>query len=89
MSCSSRSRYLDPTMAEADIVIDARGLRCPEPVLRLRATLREAAPGTRVRLLATDPLAPVDVEAYCLRASHRLLDSRERDGAFEFWIERG
>lgn len=48
---------------DGDVVIDARGLRCPMPVLRLANVLSEHAPGTLVRLLATDPAARVDVPA--------------------------
>ena len=46
------------------IVIDARGLRCPLPVLRLAAAARDAAPGTRFDLLADDPAAATDVPAF-------------------------
>jgi tRNA 2-thiouridine synthesizing protein A len=69
--------------------VDARGLSCPEPVLMLRAALRAAPAGARVRLRATDPLAGVDVKAYCLRNGHALVAERERGGEWEFVIERG
>ncbi|HIC66607.1 MAG TPA: sulfurtransferase TusA family protein, partial [Paracoccus sp.] len=36
-------------------VIDARGLLCPLPVLRLRKVLLDRPAGTRLRLVATDP----------------------------------
>lgn len=80
---------------EAPIVVDARGLHCPQPVLQARATLRALMPGTRVMLLATDPLASVDVRAFCLRAGHRFI-AEERviaeDGAgdhLRFTLARG
>ena len=41
--------------------LDARGLLCPLPVLRLRKFLSNAAPGTRVALIATDAMAAIDV----------------------------
>ena len=37
--------------------IDARGLRCPLPVLRLAAAARDAAPGRRFDLIADDAAA--------------------------------
>lgn len=70
------------------IELDARGTRCPEPVLKLRAALREAPTGTRVRLRADDPLAGVDVAAYCLRSGNALVDEREAAGEWEFVVER-
>ena len=44
--------------------VDARGLRCPLPVLQLAAALREEPPGSLVLLLATDPATKVDVPAF-------------------------
>ncbi|HRG16546.1 MAG TPA: sulfurtransferase TusA family protein [Pseudomonadota bacterium] len=77
------------------IIVDARGLHCPQPVLQARATLRGLTPGVRILLLATDPLASVDVRAFCLRAGHRFI-AEERviaeDGAgdhLRFTLARG
>jgi tRNA 2-thiouridine synthesizing protein A len=47
------------------IEVDARGLRCPLPVIRLAAAARDAAAGTVVTVLATDPAARHDVPAWC------------------------
>lgn len=47
----------------AEVLVDARGARCPIPVLRLARTVSQEPPGTLVRLLATDPAARVDVPA--------------------------
>jgi tRNA 2-thiouridine synthesizing protein A len=69
--------------------IDARGLACPHPVLLARAALRAQPPGARVELLATDPMASVDVAAFCLRAGHRLVRETVGDGVWRFLIERG
>lgn len=44
--------------------IDARGLRCPLPGLRLARAVREAGPGL-YRLLADDPVARQDIPALC------------------------
>jgi tRNA 2-thiouridine synthesizing protein A len=44
-----------------EILVDARGHRCPVPTLRLRRAMEAAGPGARVRLLADDPLARIDV----------------------------
>lgn len=71
-------------------VIDARGLLCPLPVLRLRKVLLAQPEGARVRLIATDSMAQVDVPHYCGVAGHVMVALRELgDGAFEFTVERG
>lgn len=70
--------------------IDARGLLCPLPVLRLRKALQAAAPGARVRLIASDPAAVVDVPHFCEAAGHVMVQMRALpDGAREFTVERG
>ena len=68
--------------------IDARGLACPQPVLLLREAVRELERGARVALLATDPLAPVDVAAWCLRAGHALVAQSESGGVYRFVVQR-
>lgn len=75
--------------AEGFEVVDARGQSCPHPVLAARAALAGRAAGSRIVLLATDPLSPVDVAAWCARGGRRLLaESREGD-TFRFVIEQG
>lgn len=72
------------------LLVDARGLLCPLPVLRLRKALLDQPAGTRVRLLATDAMAAVDVPHFCDGAGHALVGRRElEDGVIEFTVERG
>lgn len=53
--------------------IDARGLLCPLPVLKLRKRLGPLAAGVCVELLADDPAAAVDVPHYCAESGHALV----------------
>ena len=76
-------------MTEAP-VIDARGLLCPLPVLRLRKVLLEQPDGTQVRLWATDDMTLVDVPHFCEGSGHRLVGQRDIGcGVHEFTVERG
>ncbi|MBK4214480.1 sulfurtransferase TusA family protein [Paracoccus caeni] len=76
-------------MAEAAL-IDARGLLCPLPVLRLRKVLLGLPPGAQVRMVATDAMALVDVPHFCEGAGHVMIAVVETgDGAHEFTVERG
>ncbi|MGL4313422.1 MAG: sulfurtransferase TusA family protein [Sphingomonas sp.] len=63
--------------------IDARGLRCPWPAIRLARALREGA--TEVEILADDPAAPAELAAVAAHAGASLA-SMERDGARWFVI---
>jgi tRNA 2-thiouridine synthesizing protein A len=72
-----------------DAEVDAAGLLCPLPVLRARKRLAGMAPGTVLRLIATDPAAIVDVPHFCAEAGHDLISVAEEDGAQVYLIRRG
>ncbi|MDG1692035.1 MAG: sulfurtransferase TusA family protein [Alphaproteobacteria bacterium] len=61
--------------------IDATGLSCPMPVLRLQKALRGLPPKARVTLLATDPMAKIDVPHFLSENGHALLAHRTQDKA--------
>ncbi|MEM9754601.1 MAG: sulfurtransferase TusA family protein [Pseudomonadota bacterium] len=74
---------------DVDLEIDARGLLCPLPVLRLRKRMAPLASGQTARLWATDPAAHVDVPHFCAEAGHDLV-AEERDGdATGFVVRKG
>ena len=71
-------------------IIDARGLLCPLPVLRLRKALLDLAPGQQVTLLATDAMAMVDVPHFCEQAGHAMIEAHViDDGVHEFVVVKG
>lgn len=70
--------------------IDARGLLCPLPVLRLRKVLNGLRPGAEVTLLATDPAAIIDVPHFCNQSGHDLISTGpQQDGATGYRVRRG
>jgi tRNA 2-thiouridine synthesizing protein A len=54
------------------IEVDARGLRCPLPVIRLAEAAQNAPGDTLVVVLADDPAARYDVPAWCRMRHHEL-----------------
>ena len=68
--------------------LDARGLRCPLPVLRLEATLREASPGERVIVLADDPIAVLDLPNAAREGGHPCERLPDEGGACVFAVTR-
>lgn len=60
-------------MVEFDIEVDASGLNCPLPLLRLKKALMEVDSGKVVKLIATDPAAHLDVGVYAEQAGHNIL----------------
>ncbi|MDO9076099.1 MAG: sulfurtransferase TusA family protein [Brevundimonas sp.] len=62
------------------MIVDARGHRCPTPSLKLQKAMREAAPGARLTLLATDPMARIDVPHLMAGLGGAVISIREADG---------
>lgn len=75
-------------MTPAEILIDARGHRCPVPTLRLRRALEAAPDGARLRLLADDPMARIDVPHFVAGVSAMVLESAESAGVLTFLIAK-
>ncbi len=69
--------------------VDARGLTCPEPLLRAKSALARLPPAAGIVVLADDPLAAVDLAVFCERAGHRLVGSEEAsDGVTRYRIRK-
>ena len=60
-----------------DIEIDATGLLCPLPVLKLRKRLISMESGSIIKILADDPAAILDISHFCNENNHFLLNTRE------------
>ncbi|MGB0497214.1 MAG: sulfurtransferase TusA family protein [Rubricella sp.] len=69
--------------------IDARGLICPLPVLRLRKRLQAHGPGAVVRIMTTDPVAVVDIPHFCAEEGHEILSREDREGEHGWTIRKG
>ena len=74
-------------MAEPTI-LDAKGLRCPLPVLKARKTLKDLPAGSMLRVLATDPGAVKDFEAFCKTTGHRLVSASQAGDVLTFDIQK-
>ncbi|KQN72820.1 hypothetical protein ASE94_10120 [Devosia sp. Leaf64] len=66
-------------MRTEDALIDARGLRCPLPVLKLEKRIESLAGGAALTVLATDPMAEIDIPLYCRQRGHACVLHREGD----------
>jgi tRNA 2-thiouridine synthesizing protein A len=60
-------------------VLDLRGLRCPQPVLRAKKALRNIPAGGTLVLECTDPLTVIDVPHFINQTGH-VLSSQQRAG---------
>jgi tRNA 2-thiouridine synthesizing protein A len=72
----------------AERLLDVRGLSCPLPVLKAQKALKAMPPGERLRVLATDPKAVEDFDAFCAATGHRLVESDTGGEVLTFVLER-
>ena len=70
-------------------IYDLKGLKCPLPVLKARRRLADMKPGARLWLETTDPLAVIDIPAFCQDRGHQLVASEAQAGGHRFLVERG
>ena len=63
-------------MTEA-VLLDAKGLQCPMPLLKAKKALNEMNPAELLRVWATDPGSVRDFEVFSKQSGHALLESRK------------
>jgi len=73
---------------DADEEMDLSGLLCPLPVLKARKRLESMAPGKVLKVIATDPMAVIDMAHFCKEQGHTLLSQAKRDADYVFRIGR-
>lgn len=69
-------------------IIDARGLKCPLPVLKMEKRLAALPAGAPLLVLASDPMAKVDIPLFCKQQGHDCVVSSDADG-LRFAIVKG
>ena len=81
-------------MGESDnsdivVTVDARGHRCPVPTLKLRRALEAAVVGDRLKLLADDPMARIDVPHFLSAVGSELIEVSQDGAALAFLVRKG
>ncbi|MET4103177.1 tRNA 2-thiouridine synthesizing protein A [Roseovarius sp. MBR-78] len=71
-----------------DHTLDARGLLCPLPVLKLRKRLKSLAVGEVIALWADDPAAVIDVPYFCAESGHALVSTSDEAGGQVYLIRK-
>ena len=71
-----------------DKELDARGLNCPLPILRTKKSLNDMLSGQVLRVLATDPGAVKDFQAFSRQTGNELLASDTASDEFIFFMKK-
>lgn len=75
-------------MSIEPVEVDARGLMCPLPLLRLKKALVGVEIGSRIRIMATDPAARLDFGVFIEQAGHHQIACDQEGDVLIFLIER-
>jgi tRNA 2-thiouridine synthesizing protein A len=75
-------------MIDFNLEVDASGLMCPLPLLRLKKALNEIASGEIVKVIATDPAAHLDIGVYTEQTGHKIINFIKETQLQIFYIKK-
>ena len=71
----------------ADHTLDAKGLNCPLPILKARKALKEVPDNGTLEIIATDPGAVADFQAFCRQTGNELVEKSQDGSVYRFLIK--
>ncbi|MEZ8826228.1 sulfurtransferase TusA [Vibrio amylolyticus] len=77
----------DPTLATH--TLEAEGLRCPEPVMMVRKTIRTMAEGEILLIKADDPSTTRDIPSFCRFMDHELVGAQIDELPYQYLVKKG
>lgn len=70
-------------------ILEAEGLRCPEPVMMVRKTIRQMEDGDTLLIKADDPSTTRDIPSFCRFMDHELIAEDTGSLPYRFLIRKG
>ena len=80
---------MNPLFSNPEHELDAIGLRCPEPVMMVRKTVRKLVIGQTLLIVADDPATVRDIPSFCQFMDHTLVASQTEQIPYQFLIKKG
>jgi tRNA 2-thiouridine synthesizing protein A len=68
--------------------LDAKGLKCPMPVVKTSKEIKSISVGGVLEVLATDPGSMADITAWAKSTGNELLKAEKNEGTFKFYLRR-
>lgn len=68
--------------------VDACGIQCPGPILKLKENMERLQPGEQLEVVATDAGFPRDAESWCCSTGNRFLSATTEQGTYKVRIEK-
>jgi len=78
----------EPELPHPDAIVDATGLLCPMPIVRLAQAIRGVRVGQVVEVTATDPGILADAPAWASTARHELIGQHSSGDRHSFWFRK-
>ncbi|SDM69731.1 tRNA 2-thiouridine synthesizing protein A [Franzmannia pantelleriensis] len=72
-----------------DVELDTTGLYCPEPIMMMHSRVRDMQAGQVLKVIASDPATTRDIPKFCSFLGHELLNQREQDGGYLYFVRLG
>ncbi|QSX33699.1 sulfurtransferase TusA [Shewanella avicenniae] len=73
----------------ANVTLDALGLRCPEPIMMIRKQVRHMNEGETLLVIADDPATTRDIPGFCQFMDHTLVSFQTDALPFQYLIKKG
>lgn len=70
-------------------ILDARGMRCPMPLLKLKQSLHQLNVAEVLTVMTTDPVSQRDFVAFLRQTPHQLISVKQQNEEFIFEIKKG
>jgi tRNA 2-thiouridine synthesizing protein A len=70
------------------LVVDARGLFCPKPVIKTSEAIQTIEPGDLLEVVADDPAIVIDLPAWCASNGHAIRRREVREKTYRFFVEK-
>ncbi len=78
-----------PVKSDSLVTIDACGLQCPGPVMKLREAIDSATDGQAIQIKATDQGFAADIPSWCSRTGHKLVSLAAENGVYSATVKKG
>lgn len=75
-------------MIKADIIVDAKGLACPMPIVKTRKAMKELEQGSVMEVQATDKGSTADLKAWAESSGHQYLGTTEKEGTLTHYLRK-
>ncbi len=67
--------------------LDCSGLSCPQPILKTKKAIKGMSSGQILKMTSTDPGTNKDMDTFCAKTGHKLLEKEDTGGATDFYVQ--